>query len=465
VSFSTFNTAVTGLAAAQRSLDSAGQNIVNANTPGYSRQRVLLESMGPAAAASIHSGQRGMFGGVRVADVSRIRDAFLEATRAAAGGRQFAIDAQTDILTGTERLLSEPGELGVQASLDSFYGAWHDLANSPTDSAAGAVVIQRGQALAQQLKGISDGIAAQWTTSYNNLVDVVSQINQATSDLTKVNAAIQANDWADKPTGEMRDTRDLLVRKLAELGGASATTDTNGVVSVSINGVNILSGTTSTPVTLEGGHEIYTALDDPPFLAVGGYPVSVGAGSSAGLLATMRVDLPALSTKVDGVATSLVTIVNTVYGEGFTPDGSTGEAFFAGTGANNLTVVPTDGAALAIANAPDTIDGTIARRLGDLADDANAAVVFGSAGPSAQWRQLTTDLGVQVQSLKTAKSVQDAVVASAEDAVQADAGVNLDEEMSNMMLFQRAYQASARVITVADEILDTLINRTGRVGL
>jgi flagellar hook-associated protein 1 FlgK len=81
-----------------------------------------------------------------------------------------------------------------------------------------------------------------------------------------------------------------------------------------------------------------------------------------------------------------------------------------------------------------------------------------------RWRELTSTFGVQLQSLNAAIGVQEAVVSASEDAVQASAGVNLDEEMTNMLLFQRAYQASARVITTVDEMLDTLINRTGIVG-
>lgn len=465
MSFSTFNTATTGLAAAQRALDATGQNIVNANTPGYSRQRVLLESVGPTTAASFHSGQRGVFGGVTVADVSRIRDAFLEATRAAAGGRQSSINARTDILTGVELLLSEPGETGLQHSLDKFYGAWHDLALNPTDSAAGSVVIQRGLALTQELKSVSNGIAAQWTTARSNLEDVVSRINQAAGDLAEVNASIRGNEHSGKVTAELKDTRDLLVRRLADLAGGYATTDVDGNLSVSVNGMTIVAGTSWTAISLVGGSDIATAVSDPPGLTVGGYPVPVESGSAAGLLAALRSDLPTVSAEVDRVAVALMTVVNTVYATGYAADGSTGDVFFSGTDAKNLAVVPTDGGNLAIAQAAGITDGSVAQAVGDLADDARAAGILGSPGPSVQWRQLTTALGVQLQSLNTAKSVQDSVVAAAEDAVQSNAGVNLDEEMSNMMLFQRAYQASARVITTADEILDTLINRTGRVGL
>jgi len=465
-SFSTFNTANTGLTAAQRALDTTSQNIVNANTPGYSRQRVTLESVGLPVTASLHSGHNAVLGGVSVADVSRIRDSFLEATRAAAGGRQAAIAAQTDVLTGAQQLLAEPGDTGLQSTLDSFYSSWQQLSLKPGDTAAGAVVIQRGLAVAEQLRTVSDGMAAQWTTAHDGMVDLVSRVNQASSDLAKVSESITEGQAAGKPVNELLDTRDTLVRQLADLVGAQGSVDDQGRLSVSANGVNLVSGNHWDPVALVGAADISSAATDPPTLKVGVFTVPVESGKAAGLLATLRTDLPNLSASVDSVATRMVTAVNTVYGTGYAPDGSTGNQFFSGTDAKTISVVPVDGSKLAVAATTNTMDGTIARQVGDLADDATAHKVLGGVdGPSVTWRQLTTSLGVQVQSLNTAQSVQDSVVAVADQAVQSDAGVNLDEEMTNMMLYQRSYQASARVITTADELMDTLINRTGKVGL
>jgi flagellar hook-associated protein 1 FlgK len=463
--FSTFNTAGLGLAAAQRALDATSQNIVNANTPGYSRQRVTLESVGAPVAASFHTGRGAVYGGVSVADVSRIRDSFLEATRAAAGSRQSAITAQTDVLTSVQLLFAEPGETGLQSTMDSFYSAWQDLANKPGDTAAGSVVIQRGLAVADQLRTVSGGIAAQWTTTHNDLADLVERTNQASADLAKLNQAITTGQMSGKPVNELLDTRDTLIRSLASMTGASSSIDDQGRMSVSINGVNIVTGDHWDAVRLTGAPDIATAVSDPPTLMVGQFVIPVESGTAAGQLATIRTDLPKVSSEVDTVASRLITVVNGLYGTGFAPDGTTGNAYFNGTDAKTIGVVPTDGSKLAVAVAAGTLDGTVARKIGDLADDAVSLAALGVPGPSVAWRQLTTTLGVQVQSLKTAQSVQDSVVAAAEDAVQSDAGVNLDEEMTNMMLFQRAYQASARVISTADELLDTLINRTGRVGL
>jgi flagellar hook-associated protein 1 FlgK len=200
----------------------------------------------------------------------------------------------------------------------------------------------------------------------------------------------------------------------------------------------------------------------PPAIQWRGTTVPVESGSAAGYLATLKSDLPKLSGAIDQVAVALRDAVNSVHATGFTLTGTPGAAFFAGGGARDLNVVPTQPSDLAIVSTPNTIDGAVALKIGDLADDVTAAAALGGTpGASARWKSITTSLGVQLQSLNNASSIQDSVVSAADAAVVADSGVSIDEEMTNMMLYQRAYQASARVITTVDSMLDTLINHTG----
>jgi len=458
--FSTLNTAVSGLAAAQRAMDATSQNIVNSNTAGYSRQRVELNSVGTPPGATLHTGNSTTLDGVQITSVTRVKDAFIEATRAAAGGRQATLDAQTSILTGAQTLLSEPGSTGLQSTLDSFYSSWQDLSNTPTDPAAGSVVIERGTAVAEQLKSVSDGIAAQWTTANNNLTSVVAQTNQAASDLANLNDAIMNGQASGAPVNELLDKRDTIVRNLVALVGATSSVDTRGRTSVSVGGINLVSGDKANTMTLSGSNDISTASATSPSLSIGSFTVTPDSGTAAGLLATMHTDLPTMSAKVDAVAAGIITTVNGLYATGYASDGSTGNTFFTGTNAQTIAVVPTDGSSLAVASAANTVDGSVALSIGDLSDDTTSAAALGSPGPSAQWRDLTSSLGVQIQSLQTAQTVQTSVVAAADDAVTSDSGVNLDEEMTNMMLYQRSYEASAKCITTADDMLNTLINNT-----
>ncbi|HYJ75291.1 MAG TPA: flagellar hook-associated protein FlgK [Kineosporiaceae bacterium] len=459
--FSSLNVAVSGLAAAQRAMDVTGQNVVNANTPGYSRQRVELQELGAQAGSSFFTGHGAFVGGVTVAAVSRIRGAFVEAAAAAANGRQSALASQTDALSAVQTAFAEPGSTGLQAAMDSFYASWHDLAINSTNPAAGSVVIQKGIAVADQLHALSSAIGNEWDTARNALADVVTQANQAAKDLADINGKVAAGLAAGRPVNELEDQRDLLTRKLATLVGGVASVGQDGQASVSVNGVALVTGTNPQSFSLAGAGTLSAAAGNPPKVMWGTTVVPVESGSAAGYLAVLGGDLPTMSAQLDAVATGLRDMVNTVHQTGFQADGSPAGAFFAGSDAATLTVVPTDPSQLAVTAVAGTVDGSVAQRIADLSDERLQQTTLGTTGPSAQWRTMTTMLGVKVQSLKNAGVVQDSVVAAAEAAVQTDAGVNLDEEMTNLLQYQRSYQAAARVVSTVDDILDTLINHTG----
>jgi flagellar hook-associated protein 1 FlgK len=460
--FSTMNTAISGLLASQRALDVTGQNVVNANTPGYSRQSVKVSSVGSAPTSTLHSANaQAVIGGVQIDTVERIRDTFLENTRVAAGASMEAVRAQTTALQGAEQLLSEPGDGGLQSVIDDFYNAWHDLAQKPTDEGAGAVVIQRGRTVVAQLAFISNGVEERWQTARAELESTVSQLNQAASDLAKVNARIREGHVVDRPVNELLDQRDTLVRTLGELAGGKPSVQTeDGMVSVTVNGLTLVSGVRAEQFTLSGGTTLATATTDPPTVTFGSAQVSVASGKAAGLLAALRTDLPSVSTQLDGLAVALRDVVNTVHAAGYTIGGASGGDFFTGATASNLTVVPTTTSELAVTSTPGDVDGNNALSLADLAIDANAETVLGpgSTSPSSRWRNLAANVGTQVQGLQRGLEVQQTVLTTADLAVESDAGVNLDEEMASLLMYQRSYQAAARVISTVDSVLETLIN-------
>ena len=324
--FSTMNTAISGLMASQRALDITGQNVVNANTPGYSRQRVQVSSVAGAPASNFHTGSsQAVLGGVKIDTIERVRDVFLENTRVAAGASLEAIKAQTTALEGAEQLLSEPGDGGLQSVIDDFYNSWHDLAQKPTDPGAGAVVIQRGKTVAAQLAFVSNGLEERWETARDELSSTVAQLNQAAADLAKVNERIRQGNVVGRPVNELIDQRDTLVRTIGELAGGkpSVTTD-DGMVSVSVNGLNLVTGNRAERFELTGATTLATATIDPPTVTFGNSQVSVASGKAAGLLAALRTDLPNVSAQLDGLAVALRDAVNTVHSAGFTVGGAPG---------------------------------------------------------------------------------------------------------------------------------------------
>lgn len=463
--FSAMNTGVRGLAAAQRAMDVISQNIVNANTPGYSRQRVALASEGSTTSATFFSGNQTIFGGVRVDGVTRIRDAFLEAAAVSASNTFQMLDARKSTLDGIEGMLGEPSDQGLASTLNDFFSSWSDVAQRPQDGALGAVVVQRGNAVGEQLKVLGSGLSARWTVARDELSNVVTQVNQMTSNLASLNARIRERSGEEQTPNDLLDQRDMLIRNIGDLIGATPVTGPDGSVGITLNGVQLVHDAFATPIQLEGAVSLLDVGTDPLRLTWGGgNELRPAGGQGSGLLQTLTSDMPELLNQLNTIATTLRDGVNQLHSAGFTLNGTAGGDFFAGTDALSIMVAISDSSELALSSVSGTVDGSNARVIGELADDALARNALGGPGPIEQWRSLVTGLGVTTQALQRATDVQQTVLTSAENAVEADSGVNLDEEMSNMLLYQRAYQASARVITAADELLETLISRTGLVG-
>ena len=457
-----FNTAVSGLSAAQRAIEVTAQNIANANTPGYSRQQVQLSSVGTTTAAHVYTGgNAAILGGVNIDAVLRVRDTFLETARVNAGSTKAALDIRASTLSGVESLMHEPGDDGLQAVVDDFYASWHELAASPgtNQATAGGQVLQRANALVAQLKFVASGVEEQWNNAQGDLTTSVAELNQATSDLALVNQRLMEGTVAERPINELLDRRDTLIRKIGDLAGGRGTINKNNTVTMMIDNVTVVSGSRALPITLAGGTSLADAPSDPPVLMSGVIGAPVSNGKIAGLLASLGGDLPTAAAQVDSVAVALRDAVNTVHSTGYTLTGSTGLDFFAGTGASDLSVVPTTSDDLAVASAPNVVDGTNAEAIADLALDDRAESVLGGPGPSVQLRAMAADIGTKLQGLQRAADVQDSVFATADAAVNSDSGVSIDEEMTSLLMYQRSYQASARVITTVDDILDTLINR------
>jgi flagellar hook-associated protein 1 FlgK len=461
--FSALNTAISGLNAAQRAVEVTSQNIANVNTPGYSRQQLLLSSVGSTTAAHFHTGNNSaILGGVQIDAVLRVRDSFLETARVNAGATKQALGIRASTLNGVEGLLNEPGDNGLQAVVDDFFTSWHELAANPgvSQDAAAGQVLQAASALTSQLRFVASGIDERWNNAHAQLTGSIGELNQATSDLAVLNQKIIEGTVADRPINELLDRRDSLVRTIGELSGARSVIAVDGTASVLINNITVVSGNRSVPVTLAGSLGIGDAATDPPKLMSGEVGVPVSGGKIAGLLASLGSDLPTVSAQLDGVATSMRDAVNALHSTGYTNDGDTGIDFFAGTSAATLTVIPTTSAELAVSAEPGVVDGSNAEAIADLSLDAEAEAVLGGPGPSVQLRVLAAEIGTKLQGLNLAVEVQDSVFATADAAINADAGVSIDEEMTSLLMYQRSYQASARVISTVDELLDTLINRT-----
>ncbi|MFP3715026.1 flagellar hook-associated protein FlgK [Puerhibacterium sp. TATVAM-FAB25] len=471
--FSGLSTALSSLIAQRQALEVAGQNVANANTVGYTRQRAELGAVAGAGTPAIFSTPAVASGGVQVNNVARLGDAFLDArlrtTTSSAASLQEIADAAAEL----EKTLGEPSATGLSAQLDTLWSAWNDLAATPDKDAARAVVLEATTAVVERIATLRSEAATQWGGSRDKLTALVDQVNASAASVADLNEQIRTITASGGTANELMDARDALVTQLSGLVGATVQTRADGQVDVLVGGTPLVSGATARSLTVAGSSRFDDATAAGGAQAVHvewahrpGVAAGVDGGRVAGLLTVLA---PAESgglyaraaASYDQLATDLAAQVNAIHTTGRTPDGAAGGPLFtfeAGMPpALGLRVAVTDPADLATAGAAEgPLGGSVAAQIAALADADDS--------PSAAWSTIVVDLGVRTASAGARADVAEAARASAESRRIAQTSVDTDEETVNMLAFQRAYEGAARVLTAVDEMLDTLINRTGVVG-
>lgn len=473
--FGGLTTSFSALTAARTAIEVAGQNIANVKTDGYTRQRAELVATPALGSIGLLAPPRpGVGQGVTVGGVSRLADelANLQVRAGSAGAGYHS--ARAAALSELEARFAEPGDASMSTALQAFWTSWQDLSNSTGEAASAAVVLERARVLADRIAAGSTETSAQWSALRGDATTMVAEVNQTAERVADLNDAIRRTGLAGGNVNELLDERDRLTARLAELAGGEVHARDDGTVDVLIAGNPLVSGTGvnrvalagpttpgSQPVTLE-----WERRPGSPIGLDGGVlggtlsllaPASGGAGGAGGAGGPLAETLAAY----DRLATDLATQVNALHRTGVTPGGATGLDFFSldpgVPAALGLRVVPTgvDGIATA-APGSGALDGTIADRISQLGS--------GTGSPDAGWAGFVTGIGVTAGAEYDRATLAELRLDSAVARQQSQASVDLDEENMNLVLAQTAYQGAARVFTAIDEMLDTLINRTGTVG-
>jgi flagellar hook-associated protein 1 FlgK len=427
-------TALSGLLADQQAIDVTGHNITNANTEGYSRQTAVLQTNEPMriAALSPTDGEGGQLGtGVSVATYTRIRNIYLDAQYRAQNTALGAASTQADELQQAQSAFDEPSSAGLASQLSAFWSAWGELANAPTSEAAKVAVVSAGTELADTLNQLSSQlqtIEGQAAQQYAAIAGPSGEVQSDAAQIAQLNHQIELSLQAKQQPNDLEDRRDLLLDKLSELGGVTVTTLPDGTDTVAFGGAAkpLVEGSTVNwpqALTATAGGKLGALLE-----------LSGPAGALAGF-----------GEALDGVAEALAGSVNELHVS--TP-------FFSGTTA----------ATIRVAVSPSEVQTSATEGVGG---NGVAQAIAALRGGSAEQRYaaLIAGVGADVQSAKSDEANSQAVVNAVQGQRQSVSGVSLDEEMTNLVTFQRGYEASARALTSMDEMLQTLIEHTGVAGL
>lgn len=441
------------LLAHERAITTTGQNIANAETPGYRRQTTDFASQ-----------DRSQGFGVRVLGVEQAVDRFLETQLLRQGALSAGADARRDILDRVQELFPVDGP-AVGTALDAFWSAAQRLADRPEDLAVRGDLLARAQELAARIRQTSAGLGRHQREIDARLAGEVEGVNARLGEIAALNTEIVSAEAGGERANELRDQRALALQELSEHVEVRATERANGAVDVQIesSGVALVIGSDVQEMVVDVGPT--NGIDGEPLSALGvrltsGAIIDVpgNPGGRIGSLMTLRdSDLVDLSSELDDFALALRDSINAVQTDAAATDldGLVGTAMFAGTGAGDLTVTLGDPRGIAAATGTNPGDNTNALALLDVREAQQATLA--SSTLSDFYSTLQSSAGSSARLAADQATVEAAAHASLVGRRDSVSGVSLEEEFTDLIRFQRGFQAAAQLISVSDGLLEDLM--------
>lgn len=465
--FGALNTAYRGLTAAQQGMNVAGQNIANAATEGYTRQRVEQSSLAAPARGLFSGGLLQAGQGVSVNAIARLGNSFLDGGVRSTAAQAGYASVRSSAMQGIEGVLQEPGDNGISTALQGFWSAWQGAANQPDKSGPKGLLLNAANSVTDKISSGYKALDSQWSSVRGQAQDAVTAVNAAAAQVASYNTTIRSTLAAGGSANELIDARAKLTDQIAGLAGGTVREQADGTVDVLVGGNALVTGGSVRTLQLAGATKLSDAGTNAPRIEWTN-PSGTAALDGGELAGALSVLAPAdkggaiaqAAESYNAFAKELAKAVNDVHKSGVTGTGATNVDFFSTTG--------TGPAALSISG-PTNIDNVALKAsMGGALDTSIADTISqlgtGTGSPDKFWAAIVTNIGVQSRGAQQHESLTNAAQASALTGRASQASVSLDEENVSLLTNQHAYQAAARVMTAVDEALDVLINRTGLVG-
>jgi len=541
--FGLFDIGKSAIFASQTALNVVSNNIANVNTPGYSRQEVVLEIANPLEVRGDFLGR-----GVKTADIRRHYDKFLHLQiigQNQSFGRSYSLDKG---LSRIEQVFNEARNLGLLNSLDAFFNQWQEVATNPEGEVQRATLLQKAQTLTQTAKQMESSIVGILEDINGEIENIVTDINSLTSQISDLNNKVLQleSGLGMEKASYIRDQRDKLLNDLAGLTDYSWYEDSNGAVNIMVGGKSL--------VTEKQSYDLSTSVDSGGEVAVtynGGEITSFFTKGELGGLLDVRDDIQENSLiSLRRLIASIVSQTNTLHNAGYGLDSSTGNDFFGAlqisteddsSGAYISSAVVSDAASVTLdeydinftdASTYDVVNhetgdavlsgqtysaggtisfegidvvidgspaagdsffisplsGAIANFDVDLTDadlekiaasDSDTAIAGVANGVNAlqmydlyhdsydalsgatfegYYRGIVSNVGVMSKAAMDSLTFDDNMLFELQKKRDELTGVSLDEEAANLIRYQRAFEAGARILTMTDDLLETIIN-------
>lgn len=490
--FGVYSIARTGMQANQSALTVTSHNLSNLNTAGYSRQQVRS-----VATVTAYSGHQTEGTGVGVNEVVRARNELLDNAYHKKNATASYWSTKSGMLTYAQQILDEfsttattrtTDNNGLQLKMTDFFNSWDELSQEPGSVNNRKEVIEQAAALLDCFRKADEDLANLQRDASNSTKDIVKEINSIAEQVAALNVQIAQAEATYAQAGDLRDQRDYLLDSLSNYTNFSMQEQANGSVSVEIGGVALVSmdKTNKLAVTGDGsvGHPLevqWVGLDQTAKITSGTLKACLEDADQTGVAAitnpaSYNYSADAISSisnlrqGLNNVITTLAVKINDLHKAGKGLDGSTGIDFFVPVNTNeplsidNMQVNPqiaSNSNKLAAGNTGQKGDNTVADAIADL----KTAKLYKSDGLSQDitgfYQSLVTWVGTAGSNASGYYDTASTLANQVDNQRQGMSSVSLDEEMSNMIMFQNAYGASARVLSTMDNLIAGLIQELG----
>ncbi|HKT86260.1 MAG TPA: flagellar hook-associated protein FlgK [Novosphingobium sp.] len=434
--------AKSGAAASRAALDLTAQNIANASSDGYVRRTLSVSELsansGMAAPTALN------LAGVRITGVTRNADVFRQAEVRRTGADASRASAE---VKGLENIESAVEQTGVYDSIVAFEASLQQLVSDPTDGSLRAAVLEQGRTMAQTFNVAASSLDAVGDGLRFEARDGADEVNRIAGELARVNLRLARASDASSDQTTLLDQRDSLLEQISKYANVTTVYNQDQTVSVTIGGTagqTLVSGGTAATLGMTEAADgtISFTLDDNP--------ASISSGALAGQSQAL-VQLADTRTQLDGLARNIVDVVNAAQANGVDLDGNAGQPLFAGTDAASMAMAAANGNAIATAPAGAAANSRDGSNLGALRSALDAA------DPAGAMDTLLFTISSAVAGRTVTRDALQSIASTAKVALQAQAGVDLDEEAVSLVRYQQAFQANGRVMQVAGDIFDAIL--------
>lgn len=449
------------LTAHQQAIQTTGHNLANVSTPGFSRQRVELSSALPETRGNLSLGH-----GVHVDGIRGLMSDFFETQLLNVNSSLGFSEAENRALAGVEGAFPTTG--GLPVAVDNFFAALSDLASNPGGQTERVNLIGKANTLGGSLDHIRGIIANVQTSTDKDLAVAVQRVNDILPQIAKLNKQIVAGELGGERANDARDQRQVLLQQLSRLTGATVQEEDDGQVTVHVQGLLLVGQDQS--ATLDASTLNASGLRVITYQSPNGIQADATAiitkGEIGGLVAMRDGEVPRVLDRLDQLAKTLVDTVNAQHALGFDLNGTPGGTFFdpiattAGAAAQvhvaNAVVADPQLIAAAQTAAGVPGDNRNALALVNLKDATSGTL--GNTSLNTYLQSLIGDVGNNAQASENGLDFQNALLKESQARREATSGVSIDEELTNLILFQRAFQAASVLVRTGDEMYQTILD-------